>query len=165
MQRRAFISLAASAAAVLRPFSVYAERTSIATVGFLSSFPPDTRPKFTRAFERGLSESGFVNGQTVAIEYRWAEAGQYERLPTLAVDLIGRGVSVLFATPINAAIAAKNATSTIPIVFAIGSDPVQMRLAATLNHPGGNSTGVTFLSVELGRKRLELLRELKPKTA
>ncbi len=110
-------------------------------------------------FRQGLGEAGYVKGQNVAIEYHWAEGGQYDRLLTVAADLVGRRV----ASPIPAALAAKAATMTIPIVFAIGSDPVESGLVSSINRPGGNITGVSFLSVELGAKRLELLREFVPK--
>ncbi len=147
------------------PLVASAQQSTLPAIGFLSSFPLDTRPKFTGAFKKGLSEAGFTDGQNVAIDYSWAEAGQYDRLPAMAADLINRKVSVLFATPINAAVAAKKAASTTPVVFAIGSDPVEMHLVKTLNDPDGNGTGATFLSVELGRKRLEVLRDVIPKIA
>jgi putative ABC transport system substrate-binding protein len=134
-------------------------------IGYLSSFPADINPKFTQAFGQGLNDAGFFEGRNVTIEYRWDEEGRYDRLPTMAADLVGRRVAVLFASPIPAALAAKAATATIPIVFAIGSDPVETGLVVSLNRPGGNVTGATFLSVELGAKRLELLRDLLPKIA
>jgi len=164
MRRREFILLVGSSAATW-PFAAHAQQSRMPVIGYLSSFPPDTRQKFTQAFQQGLHATDFIVGQNVTVEYRWAEAGQYDRLPAMAADLVDRGVAVLFASPINPAIAAKRATSTTPIVFAIGSDPVEMQLIASFNRPGGNATGATFLSVELGRKRLELLRDLVPKMA
>src|SRR5260370_7170536 len=131
-------------------------------VGYLSSFPANINPKFTQAFRQGLNDAGFVEGRTVTIEYRWDEEGRYDRLPAMAADLAGRRVAVLFASPIPAALAAKATTATIPIVFAIGSDPVETGLVASLNRPGGNITGATFLSVELGPKRQELLPAFVP---
>ena len=161
MKRREFISLLGGAA--VWPLGARAQQAAKPVIGYLGSFPPDTREKFTQAFLHGLSEAGFIEGRNVTIEYRWAEADQYDRLPPMAADLIARRVDVLFASPINAAVAAKGATSTTPVVFAVGGDPVEMRLVATLNQPGGNATGATFLSVELGKKRVELLRNLLPK--
>jgi putative ABC transport system substrate-binding protein len=134
-------------------------------IGYLSSFPADINPKFTQAFRQGLNDAGFFEGRTVTIEYRWDEEGRYDRLPVMAADLVSRRVAVLFASPIPAALAAKAATTTTPIVFAIGSDPVETGLVGSLNRPGGNVTGATFLSVALGAKRLELLRDLVPKIA
>ena len=161
MKRRDFIAALGGAAGW--PLAARGQQSSVPVIGFLSSFPPDTREKFMQAFARGLQAADFIVGQNVKIEYRWAEAGQYDRLPAMAADLISRRVAVVFASPINAAIAVKHATSTTSIVFAIGSDPVEMGLADSLNRPGDNATGATFLSVELGRKRLELLRDLVPK--
>ncbi len=162
MRRREFLGVLSGAMAW--PFRALAQQ-SIPLIGYLSSFPTDTNPKFTQAFRQGLNDAGFVEGRNVAIEYRWAEEGRYDRLPMMAADLVGRGVAVLFASPIPAALAAKMQTTTIPIVFAIGSDPVETGLVVSLSRPGGNVTGATFLSVELGAKRLELLRELMPKIA
>jgi putative ABC transport system substrate-binding protein len=134
-------------------------------IGYLSSFPAEISPQLTEAFRQGLKDAGLSEGRNVKIEYRWDEEGRYDRLPIMASDLVNRGVAVIFASPIPAALAAKAVTASIPIVFAIGSDPVETGLIASMNRPGGNITGATFLSVELGAKRLELLRDLVPNIA
>jgi putative tryptophan/tyrosine transport system substrate-binding protein len=161
VRRREFIAAVGCAAAW--PRVVRAQQPAMPVIGYLSSFPANTNPDLTQAFRHGLNDTGFVEGRNITIEYRWAEEGRYDRLPMMAADLVGRRVAVLFASPIPAALAAKAATATTPIVFAIGSDPVETGLVASLNRPGGNVTGATFLSVELGAKRLELLRDLVPK--
>jgi putative ABC transport system substrate-binding protein len=130
-------------------------------IGFLGSGSPGPYAPFLAAFREGLGETGYVEGQNVAIEYRWAE-GSYDRLPVLAGDLVGRQVDVIAADAIPGARAAKNATATIPIVFEVGIDPVEFGLVAGFARPGGNLTGVGFLTAELMPKRLELLSELVP---
>jgi putative ABC transport system substrate-binding protein len=139
-----------------------AQQKAMPVVGFLSSAPADTYASFLAAFHQGLSEAGYVEGQNVAIEYRWAE-GRYDRLPALAADLVGRKVDLIATSggPVPA-LAAKNATSSIPIVFVSGDDPVGDGIVASLARPGGNLTGVSFLVGELMPKRLELIAELVP---
>ena len=130
-------------------------------IGFLGSTSPDLYAHLVRAYQRGLSEAGFAEGRDVAIEYRWAE-NQYDRLPSLVAELIHHQVSVIAAFTTPSAIAAKAATAIIPIVFTTIADPVQIGLVASLNRPGGNLTGVTFLNVEIVPKMLELLHEVVP---
>ena len=157
--RRKFIA-ALSRAAVLWPLVASAQQSTIPVVGFLGSRGPDEDPKLLDAFRNGLKDTGYIENQNLAIEYRFAD-NQYERLPALAADLIRHQVALIAANG-PPALAAKAATTTIPIVFAAGYDPVEMGLVASLNRPGGNVTGVTVLDVELGPKRLELLHELIP---
>ena len=162
MKRRKFIALLGSvAAASAWPVDARAQQPAMPVIGFLSSFT--TNPRFVAAFRQGLGEAGYVEGQNVAIEYHWAEGGRYDRLPTVAADLVGRQVAVIVASPIPAALAAKAATTTIPIVFAIGSDPIESGLVASINRPGRNITGVSFLSVELGRSDLNCCAISYPK--
>jgi putative tryptophan/tyrosine transport system substrate-binding protein len=162
--RRDFI-LALAGAAAAWPMAARAQQSAMPVIGYLSSFPADINPKLAQAFRQGLNDAGFFEGRNATIEYRWDEDGRYDRLPAMAADLLKQRAAVLFASPIPAALAAKAATTSIPIVFAIGSDPVETGLVVSLNRPGGNVTGATFLSVELGAKRLELLRDFVPKIA
>jgi putative ABC transport system substrate-binding protein len=166
MQRRTFLGgSAAILAALLLPPDAFAEQpTKLPVIGFLSGVSPGPYAPYVAAFRQGLKEAGYVEGQNVAIEYRWAE-GRYDRLPELAGDLVGRKVDVIAATGGGPATvrAAKHATSTIPIVFVTGTDPVEDGLIASLARPGGNVTGVSMMFVEMTPKRLELLSDLVPK--
>jgi putative ABC transport system substrate-binding protein len=160
MKRREFIALAATMAATW-PYALRAQQPAMPVIGFLDPTSLDKYAPFVEAFGRGLREVGFIEGNNVAIEYRWAE-GQYARLSELAAELVQDKVSVIVATGITAARAAKTATSTIPIVFNTGGDPVKFGLVASLNRPGQNVTGVASLGKMLVAKQLEILQELVP---
>ena len=159
LRRREVIALLGCAAAW--PVTARAQQAGMPVIGFLSGASSGGYAPSVAAFRQGLKETGYVEGHNVTIEYRWAE-GQYDRLPSLVTELVQQKVTVIAATTTPAALAAKAATSTVPIVFTTGGDPIKMGLVASLRRPGGNVTGSTTLSVEVGPKRLELVRELFP---
>jgi putative tryptophan/tyrosine transport system substrate-binding protein len=164
MKRRAFISLIGGAAAAW-PIAAQAQQARTPVLGFLGSAAEADYKTTTTALRTGLNEAGYVEKKNLLIDYRWADF-QYERLPALAAELVKRPVDAIFATgSVVSALAAKSATATIPIVFANGSDPVQYGLVASLNRPGGNVTGISFINSQLGPKRIQLLRLLNPKAA
>ena len=160
MRRREFIKVLAGLI-VASPFVARAQQPA-PTIGYLTTRGRGEDPQLVAAFRQGLEETGYVENRNVAIEYRWAD-GRYDRLPTLATDLVGRQVALIFAGPLPATMAAKASTSVVPIVFANGNDPVAYGLVTSLNQPGGNITGVSFLVNLLIRKQLEVLHETVPK--
>jgi putative ABC transport system substrate-binding protein len=166
MRRREFIAgLGAAASPAIWPLAAQAQqRPAVPVIGYLAAGLPEVTANNTAAFRKGLSEMGYVEGLNLAIEYRWAQNDR-QRLPELAADLVRRRVAIIVATPNAAALAAKAATETIPIVFSMSADPVQAGLVTSLNRPGGNATGTTDMAIELETKRIGLLHALLPSAA
>ena len=162
MRRRDFITLVGSAAAI--PLAAHAQQQALPVVAFVRDGSPEANARYVAAFRKGLNESGYVEGQNVTVEYHWLE-GQYDRLTALLADLVRRQVAVIATLGNVTSVAAKAATSAIPIVFAVGEDPVKLGLVASLARPGGNVTGTNFLVQETVAKRFRLLHELVPKAA
>ena len=167
MRRRQFIRLVGGAAAMplVRPLAAVAQQAALPVIGFLHSGSPEANARRTGAYLKGLNEAGFVEGKNVAIEYRWA-AGHDDELPAMAADLVRRNVTVIVTPGSTAAsIVAKHATSTIPIVFTSGSDPVELGLVASLNRPGSNLTGITSINADISAKRFGVLHQMVPQAA